>query len=180
MIELGSDERLVLTARKHWLIFISEIVGTILTTLIIFSILAVADVVLPRELVDSLGTDRLIALNMVLIGAILLIANMILATAFTNFYLDTLIVTDKRLVDCDQKGLFKRDVATIPIENVIDIKVEIFGIIQTFLKFGTLYIQTAGDVREVVIKGIRDPQSVKDTIISTYHKDAREQVSKPI
>jgi membrane protein YdbS with pleckstrin-like domain len=91
-----------------------------------------------------------------------------LSVAITNYYLDILFVTNKHLIDVDQLGLFSRDIATTPIHNIEDIKIEIKGILGTWFQFGNLHIQTAGASKEMIIRGIKHPQEAKDAILMAY------------
>lgn len=91
-----------------------------------------------------------------------------------NYYLDTWILTNKRLIDVNQKSLFHRDVATLRIENIQDIKIEIVGIINTFLKIGNIYVQTAANSNEFTMLGIQNPEIAKE-VISRIHQQEMEK-----
>jgi hypothetical protein len=84
--------------------------------------------------------------------------------AWTNYYLDILVVTNKRVIDIQQIGLFARDVAEIRTENIEDLRVEIVGPIASLLHFGNLHIQSAGESREFVMRNIPDPHKVREAI----------------
>jgi uncharacterized membrane protein YdbT with pleckstrin-like domain len=88
---------------------------------------------------------------------------------FTNYYLDQIIVTNKRIIDIDQVGLFSRDIVTTSVNRLQDIKVELSGIFPTLLKYGDLHIQSAGANKEILIKGIKHPEKVKEVILRLYH-----------
>lgn len=168
MITLSPEEHIILVARKHWLTVVVEVVSVLVATLIAILLIAGAETLLPDTILQAIGTDRLIALDAFLFSFLILYALMSLSVMFTNFYLDLLLVTNKRLVDCDQKRLFFRDVATVPIRNIIDVKAETHGIIQTFLHYGTIHVQTAGETKEVIVRSIARPFEVKDTIMRTF------------
>ena len=89
---------------------------------------------------------------------------------WTDYYLDVLIVTDKHVIDIQQMGLFSRDISTLRLDRVQDITTEVHGIIATLLGFGNLQIQTAGESKEFVIKGIPKPTEVKKRILVVYDK----------
>jgi len=81
-----------------------------------------------------------------------------------DYYLDMWIITDQRIITVEQKGLFRREISEIPLHRVQDITIEISGIIETFLKFGTIRIQTAGE-REFTIDDIPRLYEIKDIIL---------------
>lgn len=99
---------------------------------------------------------------------------MLFFIAWTNYYLDILLVTNKRIIDIEQIGLFSRDVAELRLENIQDIKVEAVGIIQSFLKMGNLHIQTAGQNKEVSFKNIPNAYEVKNVISTQYDHVMKE------
>lgn len=91
-----------------------------------------------------------------------------------DYYLDMWIITDRRIIAIEQKGLFRREVAEILLPRVQDVTIEISGIIETFLKFGTIKIQTAGE-REFTINNIPRLYEIKDIILK-YSNGRTQQV----
>jgi len=93
---------------------------------------------------------------------------------WTDYYLDVWIVTNRRIVDVDQQGLFHKDEATIRLEDVRDIKVEYGGLIQTILNFGTLSVQSSGARTEFQILNVANPKTVEQ-IIYNYIDIAKKE-----
>lgn len=87
---------------------------------------------------------------------------------WTDYYLDVWILTDKRLIDVEQRGLFHRKVSSLDLRNIQDIKIETKGLIATFLKFGDIHVQTAGADREFVIREAYNPELVKRQLTEAY------------
>ena len=88
---------------------------------------------------------------------------------WTDFYLDEWHVTNARVIDIDQIGFFKREISTFPIERIQDITVKYTGPISNLLNFGNIHVQTAGASRDqFVIRGIADPQSLRQLILKCY------------
>lgn len=85
-------------------------------------------------------------------------------------YLDMWIITTERVIDIEQSGLFSREISEIPIKHVQDVTIEVHGLIETFLKFGTIRIQTAGE-REFRINFVPKLYEAKDTILK-YAQEA--------
>ena len=93
--------------------------------------------------------------------------------AFVDYYLDIWIVTDRRIVNIEQKGLFAREVSEQKLFRIQDVTSELKGIIPTFLNFGTVYIQTAAEEPRFVFKQIPDPGRVAQTIIKLVEENKR-------
>ncbi|PIR87506.1 MAG: hypothetical protein COU11_00125 [Candidatus Harrisonbacteria bacterium CG10_big_fil_rev_8_21_14_0_10_49_15] len=167
-LELHPDEKIIMRQRKHWFVFALEAVGFGIGALVPIVLVPSASWLFPG-LYEFFGTADTFALLVFASGAWFLLLWILLSVAFTNYYLDVLIVTTKRMLDLDQRGLFSRDVATIPSQNIQDIKIDTQGIFATFFNFGDLHVQTAGGHKELVIRGIKDPEHVKDEIMGVYH-----------
>jgi hypothetical protein len=87
-----------------------------------------------------------------------------------DYYLDIWIVTDQRIINIEQKGLFSRVVSELKLENIQDITTDVKGVIPTFLNYGNLYVQTAAEKERFVFRHIPNPYSVKDAIMRLQEK----------
>jgi uncharacterized membrane protein YdbT with pleckstrin-like domain len=85
--------------------------------------------------------------------------------ALTMYTLDVWIVTDRRIIDSAQHGFFNRTVSELHISRIQDISVQTKGVIQTFIKFGDLQVQTAGTEDKFRFVQIPHPERVKDEIM---------------
>lgn len=165
MIELHPDETILLERRRFWLPLAIES-----ASLFVAAVLPLFGVVFssffPPQLASLINAYRPFALF--LATAWVFSTWIIFFVAWTNYYLDVLIVTTKRVVDIEQIGLFARDQAELRIENIQDIKIEVIGILASLLNFGNIHIQTAGVNKEFIIKNIHNPQGVKDVIMKQH------------
>ncbi len=82
-----------------------------------------------------------------------------------DYYFDVWIVTNQRIVNIEQKGLFVRDIAELQITRVQDVTSEIRGLIPTLLDYGDVYVQTAGEQRRFVFRQVPRPNQIRDAII---------------
>lgn len=165
MIKLEEGENLILEGRKHWFIAFTNIVGFFLSAIIPFVVFEVAKKwEFTREIIISGGTDLANAVYFacfiwVLFAWIFLFINL------TKYYFDVWYVTNKRLIDIDQKMLFSRDEAVLRLENIQDVATGAKGIIQTLLNFGNIRAQTAGERREFIMRDISNPERIREVII---------------
>lgn len=83
---------------------------------------------------------------------------------WTNYYLDTFLITNKRIIYIEQVKLFRRNASELRLEKIQDIQVKVLGIVPSLLHMGDLHIQTAGGKDEVVFKSIPNAQEVKSMI----------------
>ena len=165
MFKLEQGEKVILKVRRHKLGLIFE------------SLFLVLFVVLPPILfwaggraISIRGND--LSLFAGVYALILLIAWMIFFVIWTRYYLDALIITDKRIIYVDQKGFFSREVATLNLDKIQDITITISGILATFLDFGTVKIQTAGESTEFIMRDVPEPSKIKSIIYELHHKQS--------
>lgn len=84
--------------------------------------------------------------------------------AWIDHHLDLWIITDRRVVDVDQRGILSRVVSVHRIERIQDMAVETNGVLPNLLKYGNLHIQTAGEQRRFIFENIPHPQDVLATL----------------
>jgi len=163
-------EYVITTQRKHWIFIafrIAIIALMVLAPLVAGSIaIAIPGVPISDEgLIVFLGFYALWALFL-LIGAFY---------SWTVWVLDIWIVTDRKFVDIEQKSLFHRQVSTLTLEKVQDVTVQVDGVFATWLDFGTVTVQTAGQEREFVIHGIRRPYKFKEMLLCSCQDLAKKE-----
>jgi len=164
MFKIDGDEKLILIIRKHSLYIIIEVF-----ILVIFS-------VLPFILFYFLGfllnieTKEIFYLCLFFYSLFVGILWAVGFVSWTNYYLDMWVLTDKRLISVDQHGLFSREISSLRLDKIQDVKVEIKGIINTLLHIGSIHVQTAGVEKEFVIHNSRSPNKIREEILSAYNR----------
>lgn len=159
MLTLAENEKMILIIRKHW--FVMFRFGILFFILLLaplfvsFLLAFVPDTVDP--IVLRAATNFFLSLYFALILGFFFYV-------WIDYYLDTWIITSRRIIDVEQNGLFNRHVAEIPMSRVQDITIEVNGILETLLRFGTIRIQTAGE-RDFFIHDVPRLQELKDAIL---------------
>lgn len=167
-IHIQDDETVLLVVRKHWLVLKLAMLPVVLIGFFGFVFIQI----FLGAANDALAT---------FVNALWLLAVwMLLFTIWTNYFLDAWIITDKRIVDIDQRHLFNRATSTTRIERIQDARVEVRGFLATLFGYGDLRIQTAGaDAEFIFIEGVPQPERIKNTIMeyvdrTTEHKNKLE------
>ncbi len=80
-------------------------------------------------------------------------------TAFLDYFLDVWIITDRRIIDIEQKALFSRTVSELELHRVQDVTAEVKGFFPTMFDYGNVYIQTAAEKERFIFKQIPNPNS---------------------
>jgi hypothetical protein len=158
---LDPGEKVVVLIRKHWLIFTLRVVLVFVAALLPLLAYTLAPPISIESLAQVIsGTAALFAYLLFVLFLWLLIF-----IDFTTYFLDIWIVTNRRVIDVQQRTLFSRDTTTLMLEKIQDASVEVRGILATVFNFGTLVIHTAGDNPDIVIHYAADPQNAKDKIL---------------
>ena len=164
MLNLSPDEKVLMVVRRHWFV----LTGTIFLFVILLMVPPLTVTFLPALTrgFDMTLVNPLVNFGLSLYSMALLL---FLFLVWMKYYLDMWIITSERIVDIQQKSLFNRTISEIPIGHVEDISIEVKGVIETFLKFGTLKIQTAGR-GEFTINNAPNLYAAKDIILEYAKK----------
>ncbi|MBT3230685.1 PH domain-containing protein [Candidatus Uhrbacteria bacterium] len=161
------DEKAILFLRRHWI--------EVLRILFFACVFAVIPVIFYYILTDN-GVDwngYWGQFGALLVSIYALFALAILMTMFTDYYLDTWIVTTRRVINIEQKGLFSRVISELHLNQVQDVTAETHGFIATILSYGHVYIQTAGTRERFEFKMVNDPVKVKARVSELVENDKR-------
>ncbi len=172
MIEFLDNEKIILTRRRHWFVILIEGISLALAALLPIIGLIVFGLFFP-----TIANFPFQYWLFALFGAAAWtqLVWMFFFIAWTNYYLDVILVTNKRVIDIEQIGLFSREIADLRLENIQDIKVEIAGWIYSFLKIGHLHIQSAGQSKEFLLRDLPEVQEVKNIILKCHDEVLKEK-----
>lgn len=165
------DEKIYLVIREHPILLWFRL------TLIIFLFIigVVAQIFVPRILPDFFSELALGVISLlfyiyylgILLGALLV---------FVFYYLSLQIITDRRMVDVDQSGLFRRKVTEIQIENVEEVTSKAHGLLATIFGFGNVLVQTSSANNEFEFENVAHPEQVKKLILDIYEQHRKMAV----
>ncbi len=152
------DEKIVYFLRHHWIVYAYP-VGMAL-------VLSVAPL-LAGSMMSSVFTrisPSLQGMLTIFLSVYYLGIWLFLFTAFLTLYLDVWIVTTRRIVYIEQHSLFSRTIAEQSLLRVQDVTSEVKGVLSTFLGYGNIHVQTAGESKRFGFKAITNPLEVSRTI----------------
>ena len=162
--ELEPGESVVRQTRKHWFLFVIELVP--------YAILAVLPLALPNLL--SLVPQTIpyaVTINYreplmrAALGIWLLFVWTGAWSAFTRYFLNAWVLTNQRIVDIKQRGYFNREVSSVLLNRVQDVTTDVIGVLPSFLGIGTINVQSAGAMNEFRMQGIPRPEEMRDLIL---------------
>lgn len=157
--EQERNEKVFLLLRRHWFVYVLFLLMALvlIAPLIVFSIYWFLN---PDLVTFFVGNILIIVIGCYLLGILGL-----MLYGFIGFYLDIDIVTDRRVVNIDQKGFFKREISELNLHQIQDARAHVKGIFETMFHFGDVYIQTAGGRPNFTFHSIPNPYKVAKKII---------------
>ncbi len=171
MINFEPNEKILKVVRRHYFVITPTIIGLLMLALLpifIYFIVTSSLLSFPVE-VKSLIAALVDKWGIFAYSLWILTLWIIFFIEWTDFYLDLWIISDKRVIDMEQKGFFHREVTSFTYDQIQDITVETRGLIETLLKFGTLHIQTAGHLRDIKIRDAYNPEEARSLILRQPH-----------
>jgi len=80
------------------------------------------------------------------------------------YALNTIVVTNKRVIKNEQNGFFKYSSAELEIAKIQDVSVKVRGVLAAIFHFGDLEIQSAGTQNKFYFDRVPNPEKIKQTI----------------
>lgn len=158
--------------RRHWIVPLK----LILTSLCLAAIPIIFYVLLVN-LTTYFEDPNVIALTTILASAYYLFVILFTFTNFVDYYLDAWIVTNMRIINIEQRGLFSRVISEKDLETMQDITANVTGFLPTLLQYGDIHIQTAGRKENFIFKEVPFANEVAQRIsnfVAEYQKVNRE------
>lgn len=169
LIQQKPYEQIKYSLRRHPITFLP----TVLLLLVLIS-LPIALYFLFNALYPGILTADFTRTLLVLAGSIYYLSILLFFyTRFIEFYLDLWIITNDRLVDVEQHGLFARSISELDLFQIQDITSEIHGMFATFLNYGTLFIKTASDNTNIIAYDIHRPNIIREDLIRLAEEDRK-------
>ena len=157
------NEEVKIVVRRHWASLINLVAFTLLMSILPIVLYFILDTYIHLSqgafnlFVIGVGIYYMFVVNMFFIG-------------WVDYYLDAAIITNERIIDIDQEGLFNRTVSEVNLTRVQDATGFCKGIMESFLDFGDVQVQTAGAAREFILEKIPKPYKIAKLIIDMQHE----------
>ena len=167
--ELEPGERVTLSVRKHWIVFALELIPYAILAVVPLCIPTVIDFITQLQPAGAAALSHTASFDspwahfalglwwfFLWIGAF---------NVFTRYFLDVWVITSERIVDIHQFGFFRRQVSSFLLAHIQDVTTSVNGVLPTLFGFGTIHVETAGHEELFLMRGIRDPQGLRDLIM---------------
>lgn len=171
LIHKKPDEHIVFQLRRHTVIFIADILLILVLATVPLGLYPVIVNMFP-----SLTESQIFLPIVILIGSsYYLLIWLFFFVNFVDFYLDLWIVTNDRVLNIEQHGLFSRTVSELDLAQVQDVTSEQHGVFAWTFGYGTVYIQTAAERGRFIFEQVPEPEEIRKNLLSLVEADQRRQ-----
>lgn len=153
-------EKIILLVRRHPIIIIFKI--AFWTLLSIFP--PIAYLFFKDFNLVFLQNGLMSVLMIIFLGTFYLLVWLFMLNSFVDYFLDVWVVTSERIINIEQNQLFNRTTSEQDLSKIQDVTAEIRGILPTFLDYGEVFVQTAGEEARFIFKQVPHPLEVKRKI----------------
>ena len=150
------DEKLIMFLRRHWILLVSR--------WFIFAGLALIPIGFYFFILYNyswiLENIFLYPLLLLLTSAYYLFILLFFFNSFIDYYLDVWIVTNQRIINIEQRGMFNREIAEHDLDRIQDVTGIQKGFFQTLFSYGDVHVQTAGEIQRFIFRQVDNPFEV--------------------
>lgn len=167
LIKQKSYEKVKFILRRHPITFVPHII------LFVASLAVPALVYLMiSNIYPQLFDNEALYATIVIIGSIYYLSALLFGyTNFIDLYLDVWIVTNDRIVDIEQFGLFSRTISELDLFRIQDVTTDTHGFFATIFKYGNVTVKTASTNMSLVFKNVPDPNKIRMALLKLAHED---------
>jgi hypothetical protein len=181
-IQLHAGERVILRVGKHPLILVGSLIP--------YAILDYLPYLIPQfgrylenanpgalvDYVETLSFDN--PWVRFIVGVYWLFVWMGAFGVFTDYFLDKWIVTSERVIEINQRNFWSRQVDSLFLHKVQNVRTDVSGFFHTIFGFGRVSVESAGaEVNRICMRGLGNPEHVRDVIL---RETARFEQHRPV
>ena len=165
------NEEIVLILREHWFFLAIKLAIWALLTLVVLLVKNFLVRSAPQLLTEPYIHYVDLARNLYVMFLVLA-----LFTVIALYYLNVQVVTNERIVDIEQKTVLNRIVSELHLAKIEDVSSETKGFFGTALRYGNVYVQTAGTEERFLFERVPNPELVNKVILDLYEKLPHHQL----
>lgn len=163
----NENEKVYIAVREHWIVL-----GLRIAVWSILLVVYVAFFVVGKESLPGLFEGDAYLVVSIFSKLYLIFLLLSLFIIFVLYYLNLHIITDIRIVDIDQEGLFSHVVSELHLDKIEDVTSQTNGLLANIFDYGTVLIQTAGATERFEFRNVPKPAVLTKIILDLYEQRA--------
>ncbi len=172
LIRQKGYEKIEYLLRRHPVTFVPQILLFILLMAVPFVVYFLINNLYPTVL-DPMTSEILFPLAVLIASIYYLGLYLFFYSQFIEFYLDMWIVTNDRIVDVEQNGLFSRTISELDLYRVQDVTVDMNGFFPSIFKYGHVRVKTASQNLGIVFHNVPNPNEIREALIQLSDEDRK-------
>lgn len=164
MLKLHENEKIIRKVHRHWIVVAEKAF-----MFIFLLIIPLAGLMFLSSM--ELESDFIMPFAFYVLSLYIFVLSVLAFISWVDYWLDMWIITNERIIDIEQHGLFRHEISEFGLDKVQDVTVDVPGFLATFLKYGKIAVHTAGE-RVFEANDLPNVHEVKDLILKCC-KEAR-------
>jgi len=168
------DEKLINVYRRHPI----TLLGLMVTTLVVMVLPIGAYSYLRIMQPEFLQNQTAMTLVVLVACVFFLFLALFVYQQFLDYWLDMWILTNRRVINIEQNGLFNRVVSELRLYRVQDVTSEVKGFVRSMMDFGQCYVQTAGEKDYFIFEDVPNPTKISKQVLELAEIDRKEHLEE--
>lgn len=154
-MHLRDGENILIKVKRHPTPYIVRVLGILLLAMPIYFI------------IYGVGTIISMDVMLILMAILSFLVGIIITIFSLNYFLDTLLISNKRIVLVNWKSIFQREENEVELVDIQDINTLEKGILSglRILDYGSISIETAASKTSITFTNCPDPEKTKHFIL---------------
>jgi hypothetical protein len=163
------NEEILLVIREHWVVLLQRLLAWLVFVIIFFLMNWAIDQFLP-----SLKQDQNLYYFDLFKDVYFMFLALGLLMVWVIYYLNVQIITNERIVDITQNSLIHHTISELHLSRIEDVTSEVIGLFGTFLNYGNVYVQTAGETERFTFSRVPNPAKIEKMVLDLYEQLPKE------
>lgn len=159
------NEKILIVVRRHPIVLVLELFEMVVAAFLPIGIFVVL------QSMDSVANSDPYR-QLLILGGVIYYFFIWLISFFmwVDYILDMGIITERRVINIEQRALFNREVSEYFLHNIQDVTVKKIGIMPTFFDYGDLVFSTHG-AQTFTLYDVLEPEKIRRRIMELYLKE---------
>ncbi len=169
------NETILRVVHRHWFDIATHFIAILVFIAVLFGSLSLLPLLYPNWLGSEMSRFILFIQN-----SLVLMVWLYAFLIWIDYFFDVWIITNERVINIEQKGLFVRSVSELKFSRIQDVTSEVSGMLPTILNFGDVKVQTASEEDFFLFRRVPDPYHVKDIIMERLRTERDEEIDRVV